>query len=394
VTVQRQADLRAYAEAVLSGVRAAGFLARRVGQGDVLETLHFDFDKADLDGVAVAPGTDPLWPDSRTNSDKLRELAPVLAATNMRVYVLGHTDRSGPRMYNMNSLSTRRLDAVRERLTENGTPADRLSQKQTQTLDSETAAMRPDRPEALANQPHNIGEDRWAARSLPDDVREQNHRIAEVLLAEPNAHFIFVRTTQGSPAINRSQVRPDRLTGAGTGNGFVFVSAAQSARNLTDQNRAIVIRGTSTALSGAANGTAGEHSPEAYAANLARDINAQPALGVRAWASGNVCNLANEGDSFELILVTREEREIEMTSREDVTVTSAFSRTRTSTSANRATGNRTVAVGASLNLSYARKFEMSVTGNSSISARLVSVPAPPEFLEQIKAYTGKQDPNP
>lgn len=89
---------------------------------------------------------------------------------------------------------------------------------------------------------------------------------------------------------------------------------------------------------------------------------------------------------FTLTLVTAESRQIELSGRDGVSVTSAFTR-RTTTSATRQnTGNRTVAIGASVDVRYGRQFEMNVTGNSSISARLVSIPAPPQFLETIKDF--------
>ncbi len=46
----------------------------------------------------------------------------------------------------------------------------------------------------------------------------------------------------------------------------------------------------------------------------------------------------------------------------------------------------TIAVGASVDVRVARQFEMDVSGNSKVSARLVSLPAPPEFLDEIKSY--------
>ena len=46
----------------------------------------------------------------------------------------------------------------------------------------------------------------------------------------------------------------------------------------------------------------------------------------------------------------------------------------------------TVAVGGSVNVRVARQFEMEVKGNTKVSARLVSLPSPPEFLDEIKEY--------
>lgn len=44
------------------------------------------------------------------------------------------------------------------------------------------------------------------------------------------------------------------------------------------------------------------------------------------------------------------------------------------------------AMGASVDVRSARQFELNVEGNASVSARLVSLPAPPEFLDEIKTF--------
>jgi hypothetical protein len=66
--------------------------------------------------------------------------------------------------------------------------------------------------------------------------------------------------------------------------------------------------------------------------------------------------------------------------------TSQFSKTKTQSKTSTKTGNTSVAFGASVDVRYARSFEMTVTGNSAINARLVSIPAPPEFLSTIKEF--------
>jgi outer membrane protein OmpA-like peptidoglycan-associated protein len=48
--------------------------------------------------------------------------------------------------------------------------------------------------------------------------------------------------------------------------------------------------------------------------------------------------------------------------------------------------NRAVAWGGSLGVRYSRQFGMEVTGNSSIRARLVAIPAPVELLDEIRDY--------
>jgi hypothetical protein len=48
--------------------------------------------------------------------------------------------------------------------------------------------------------------------------------------------------------------------------------------------------------------------------------------------------------------------------------------------------NRASAMGVSLDARYARSFDLSMSGNMSIAAEMVSIPAPPEFLQFIKDY--------
>lgn len=48
--------------------------------------------------------------------------------------------------------------------------------------------------------------------------------------------------------------------------------------------------------------------------------------------------------------------------------------------------NRAVAWGASLGVRYSRQFGLDITGNSTIRARLVAIPAPVELLDEIKDY--------
>jgi len=53
--------------------------------------------------------------------------------------------------------------------------------------------------------------------------------------------------------------------------------------------------------------------------------------------------------------------------------------------------NTTVAVGLSMDVGYSRRFGLETTGNSRIAARLVSLPAPVELLDEIRTFLG---PNP
>ncbi len=48
--------------------------------------------------------------------------------------------------------------------------------------------------------------------------------------------------------------------------------------------------------------------------------------------------------------------------------------------------NQAKAFALSVDVHYAKKYDLSISGNSSIKARLVAIPAPADFLDEIKAY--------
>ena len=355
VTVPKQADTAAHAKEVAAQVRAKGYSATAVGKDEVIETLHFDFDEANIDQ------DEPLRPgETRSNRQKLASLARALIASRAKVKVAGFTDRSGPADYNL-KLGNRRRDAVIGELKALGVPAEQLIPVVPST-----------------------GESRWKGQPGPE--KNADHRLADISLADTADKYVFIRG-DASHGIEPDKVTPDtRAAPTGPDNGFVFAGGVSENGNLSAGGRKIVIKGADFPISGAATGAFTTHSPEAYAATLARDVNANQAVQVKAWATGNVCNLANAGDNFELLLVTSESREITLAGTSDVIVTTQFAKTQTITKADTATGNRTVAVGATVGVRFSKQFDQTVTGNSTISAKLVSIPAPPEFLDQIKTF--------
>ena len=355
VTVPKQADTAAHAKEVAAQVRAKGYSATAFAKGDVLETLHFDFDEATIDQ------DEPLRPgETRTNRQKLNSLARALVASRAKVQILGFTDRSGTEDYNRKLGNTRREAIIRE----------------LKALNVPEEQMLP--PVA------STGEERWKGEPGPE--KNPDHRLGEIKLGDTVDKYVFIRG-DATHGIEPDKVTPDtRAAPTGPDNGFVFAGGASENGNLSAIGRKIVIKGADFPISGAQLGAFGTHSPEAYAANLARDVNANQAVQVKAWATGNVCNLANAGDNFELLLVTSESREITLAGTSDVVVTSQFSKTQTIAKQEAATGNRTVAVGATLNARFSKQFDQTITGNSTISAKLVAIPAPPQFLDQIKTF--------
>jgi outer membrane protein OmpA-like peptidoglycan-associated protein len=334
----------AYATDLAAKITATGFRAGAYDSTTTATSVNFDFDKAD-----IRPGED---------AHRLERFAVYLKATGHKVRILGHTDRSGPSDYNI-KLGNQRVDSIHKYLTDNGVAAAQLTKVAS------------------------TGEKKWADQGLPDGVKSEAHRLGELMITDTNSAFVII---DGDASHELTGINPDnRGNPAAPGNGFVALYDAVNT-NLATGGRKVVIKGRDFPLSGAAAGSNATHSPEAYAINLANAVNADPAVKVKAWPTGNVTNLANEGDEFSLELVTTESREIVLTGSEGVTITSQFSKTTTKSNTSTKSGNTSVAFGASVDVRYARSFEMTVTGNSAINARLVSIPAPPEFLATIKEF--------
>jgi hypothetical protein len=192
--------------------------------------------------------------------------------------------------------------------------------------------------------------------------------------------LVFVHANGAEPNLNA--VTPNMVGNSSSDNGFIYLYKP-SPLNLTG---GVTIDGTTFNYRGTAAGSFAANSPEAYARNLADDINANTAAALQASANANVVTVSKNGDKFQLTLVTSNNRNITLTGSSGVTVTTQFSRSSSSNLTRQNTGNRAVAVGASLDVRFSRQFEMNVTGNSSISARLVSIPAPPQFLETIRSF--------
>lgn len=353
VTTELRPDIQAYAQGLSDRIRALGYATEVWGSGFRNGHANFDWDSAEIRAT----------PDAV----RLRRVARMMRATGAVVKVFGYTDRSGSNEYNV-GLGNRRVQSTIAFLRAQGVAANQL----------------------LA-QP-STGEQRWAGEGVADGTREERMRLVELILEDSPKRYVYVL---GDASHTVSPVLPDHTSGPTPGNGWVYVGDGSNT-NLTTGGRKVVIDNAGQhgefPLSGAAINGAPTHSGEAYAQHLAIDINANTTLGVRAWAVGHVCNMALAGDNFQLSLLTTEDREISLTGTDDVTVTQQFSRssstssTDTGNQATTSSGNTTVAVGAAVDLRFSRQFEQNVTGNSAISARLVSIPAPPEFLALVRDF--------
>jgi outer membrane protein OmpA-like peptidoglycan-associated protein len=351
-----QADLSAYAIHVSESIKTKGYKTLHLAppngatERGVVESLFFD------------TGSHEVSPDGYKS---LRYLAQLIQQRNIPVEVEGFADRQ---MYSTDSqksdalnrqLGDNRANEVKKILLANGAPTNLVT-------------VKPSSGDKAAENAHDErGKD------------NQGFRKADITTPGRKEHWVLVHAQEGGPNLNG--VEPDMRADNSSANGFIFLYKP-SPLDLEENHKTVTIEGTVFPFRGAAAGTFAASTPEAYALNLATDINANQAAQLQASASANVVTVSRNGDPFKLILVTSSNRNITLSGTSGITVSEQFSRSQTSSLTQQNTGNRAVAFGASLDVRSSRQFEMNVTGNSAISARLVSIPAPPQFLETIREF--------
>jgi outer membrane protein OmpA-like peptidoglycan-associated protein len=355
-TTTAQASLQAYATHVSAQIAAEGYDTSGIAPNDRL--LSFGaYPTGDAD---VQSG----W-----ESD-LDIMAEVINALNTRVDIQGFADRQ---MYpgsvpasdaDNRELGNNRAQGIHDALHQRGVPT------------------------SLLNVLPSTGDQ--AAASAGDARGTNNPTFRRVDITSTRSFYlIIVRARSGGPNLhNAADISPNKIGDSSADNGFVLL---RRPTPLNLSGKSVTIDSNNFPFDGTAVASFAANDPRAYALNLANDINGHASAALKASAQANVVTISRDGDAFQLSLVTAEQRNITISGTTGITVTSQFSRSRSSSLTRQNTGNRTVAVGASLDVRYSRKFEMNVTGNSSISARLVSVPAPPQFLETIKEYLTKEE---
>lgn len=352
VDVEPAADVAAYAGKVSAAIKGLGYDTFIVGgPGRKLQEVFHEFDREEFDH-------DPAYKSWQNPS--LQNLAGWLKKTGHAITLEGMTDTSGPPPYNV-KLGTARGAYVHQRMLDYAAPAGQMT-------------LLPSK-----------GEQHWRDLGQPDSVKDEDHRIVDMRFKDVTDWFVVVRGDDAHPIV-KAEVKPDQLANPASGaNGFVHVYRPQGG-TLTGSSRKISASGQDFPLRGTGAGGQAEHAPESYAINLAADINANAAAKLKAWVNGATVHLCPEGAEWTLTLLTSESREIQLSGTDDVTVTTQFSRTQSQSITQTKTGTTTVAVGVTLDVRYSKQYETNVTGNSSIAARIVAVPAPPEFLATIKEY--------
>lgn len=368
-TVPSAADALAFARAVRTAIAGlGGFRARLV---------------RDAGGVAAAPdapgavaialfdtGSSVLKPDALV---ELGVIAGILRAGTQPLTVSGFTDREGGEARNVR-LGNDRATRVKDQLIALGIAASRITT------------------------PVSTGEQRWIG--TPNSVPNAQFRRAEVALSGTD-NYIVVEADSGTSL--QATPTPD-MTGGGVGNGFVAVARSMAlAVDATAVN--VGVAATAAAIAGTAVNSDGTtfaaDSPEAFAFNLAATINAASATNLsRATRRGTVVFVARSDDAIVLDLLTLSTADITLTADGGARISQPLATaagTGGSTTTPAASPNRTnvaLAVGASVDYRTSRMFEQSVNGNSAITARLVAVPAPVEFLDEIRTFLAPQPATP
>lgn len=356
--VSSEANRLSYARKVVTQINALGGFKARLTQDpggqsnspDAPGTLGialFDTDDTKLKPAATA---------------ELKLVARLIQENGKKVDVTGYADTRADNAYNRD-LGKRRALRVREFLLANGAPS------------------------TLVNDATSGGEERWASALPPAD----NAQFRRVEVTQVGSSDLFIVVDSDGTQLQAKPL-PDK-TGGEAGNGFVVVKKFD-ALPVTGKNLKVGEALTPVAIKGDAvnSGTdnLAEGTPDAHAFNLARDVNAGTATHkVRASRRGNVVILSAADDPVTIDLVTVSGDEIKMTAEGGAEITQPLKAiTPAGPTASKDKPNVTLAVGIAVDYRSSRQFEQSVNGNSAINARLVAVPAPVEFLDEIRKFLG------
>lgn len=322
-------------------------------------------------GIALFDIDKPGKTDNFTSADmkpdaqaELLRVVRIIKETEIKVDIIGFADTTAGNDHNM-KLGMNRAKAVETFLTDHGVEA--------QYIESVTSE----------------GEERW--KDTPNNTYNQQFRRVEVRSRGSNDLFIQVEQT-GSKAI-QTQPTPQ---GLGDDNGFIWSTPAEK---IDDDVKVKFTRSGGSqqtqGLSGAQVKKDGhnydEDSPQAFAWNLSEAINSgKDTHQVKAeffkLSDAMAAVALNDGGGKVIITAyTMAAEDIQVTAADGASISKPLARVSPGATVQPREKSKTgVMVGASVDYRTARSFEQSVTGNSSISAHLVSVPAPELFYELIK----------
>lgn len=304
--------------------------------------VYFKFDKHDI-----------VWgyKGNQDHSDAIMALSKVLKADpNLKIEVMGHTDGKGPDGYNI-KLSQRRINALIAEL------------KRDLCSDTQFA---PQTPQGELN--------------APQDTEKWDERWAEVVFSAGTDYIYFQEGVfQGdkiTPALNvpttdgNEFILAETTTGTNANRHVHAVIAGATldldVTSLTDIQSALSSASTNSALS--------------------IEESDQSLYVLRDEATFRFTVYSKDDESLNIDDSSSSSEDI--TSEESSFLISKIEsqESRTKREIDKREGSNTFALAGSVDVRASRAFSMSVNGNASMSARLVSLPAPPEFLDQIKDF--------
>jgi outer membrane protein OmpA-like peptidoglycan-associated protein len=305
---------------VVSDPAVKGFILSS-GTTSQLGEVRFDNDSY---AVTNAGGVD--------YAQRLRALAAIIKVANLTsISITGHTDGIGPTAYNLR-LSTLRAEAVKDVLRANQVPA------------------------AAIGAVSGTGE-----QGAVDNVANPALRNVTVSMSLSASYIYLEETTAGA---------------------LTLYLQAHPPASATD----ILVQGSYPAAANVQNGTT-TVSTATTAAALATAINNAAGSTVEASDVGELVYLTNKtGSSTTVADVTVYAKDESGFTQDETTnfdqkVESSSSSTTTQVTEKDV--KRASAIGFSLDARYARSFDLSMSGNMSIAAEMVSIPAPPEFLKFV-----------
>lgn len=268
-----------------------------------------------------------------------KKLNTVLGTSNETITIIGETDSTGGDKYN-HSLGERRANAFRALISSLGCRAE------------------------------SIGETK--SKQAGDGVKNVLNRKASIKL---NADYIVFEG--GSIQLNAT---PGKT--AASKNKFIVLEAASY---FATGNKRISYKGNSIDLTVENSLTEIQSSLEAQSQDYLFEIRNETLYMLHKEALLKFSVFTK--DSKKVNIEKVESRDEEYNIKEDsILINEVFeSENSGSTSDTTKNSNNTFAIGGSVDVRYARSFEMSMEGNASMSAKLVSLPAPKAFEDYLKA---------
>ncbi|MFA0961052.1 OmpA family protein [Roseivirga sp. BDSF3-8] len=334
----------------VTGFSPAGVLTTKGGAPDEsILTHYFEFDKAYIDFSAG---------DNNTNKSYFHMLSKILINDpSARITITGSTDTSGTDLYN-EGLSEDRAKALKCWFTSVGVPENQIkTEKKGETI---------------------------AIQNIADGTKDRAYRFARVRLTSASDYLFF------KGGAFKQDATPDDQ--AADKNKFIYTKATEASKTWP----AILLESTSANLS--INETSyndivkeinDSRSTNKYSAEYRNDIiyalhdetkisyvtysKSEDSIDIQ---SASASSSSEQGEE-ETYLISENENFLSNFKQDasELDTSSSF------------------AVGGSIDFRMARQFEINMEGNASVSARLVSLPAPTELLNEIKANLGSGSTN-